>query len=135
MYIMYPKVLKGTENYNMTNDAKILYLYLFDKYLLSKMNGLKDENGVYAYYSRVAMSKDLGVSVSTAKRAFAKLKEYGLVTVGKKGSSLSPKLYVKSLLSEKPKKQAAAERVSCQKSYNDDEIEDAMLRQFMGEFD
>lgn len=106
MYIKFPKVLKGMVNYKLSSDAKLLYLYMYDRMLMSQKNKKSDDGGVYIYYSQQSIANDLGVTVVTARRALSALTASGLVHIADDIVNGKPrKLYVKDLLTkEEPPK-------------------------------
>lgn len=105
MFYRMPKAIDTDVKYkDMSNDAKLLYMYLLDRSSLSQKNGYTDENGwVYVYFTRKTMAQRLKVSERTTVRLMRELRELALVSYGSKEGGLSPKLYVKNLMSDKPK--------------------------------
>lgn len=76
-YFQFPKWLKDMK---ISSDAKLLYVYLFDRYRLSLQNGwIDDQNRVYLICSRGEMQKLLDCSKSTAIKASKALAEVGLI--------------------------------------------------------
>ena len=115
MFYKLPQELFKNEKYNgLSNDAKILYVYLFARSEMSLKNGWIDEEGKpYIYCTREDMTEFLSVSLSTCVRIYRQLTECGLVRAGKKNGNASAKIYVTNLLSR-------SETVSKQEMSNHD---------------
>lgn len=81
---------------DITNDARVLYALVLDRYKLSEKNEWIDEHGyVYCYYSREQMCKDLNrSSMQTIKKIVEELKAYGLLAEFRQGLSKPNRLYV-----------------------------------------
>ena len=76
-YYQFPKWLKKIK---VSSDAKLLYVYLFDRYRLSLKNGWVDkENRVYLICPRSEMQELLDCSKGTAIKAARALEEAGLI--------------------------------------------------------
>lgn len=101
MYYKFPTLLIKDKKYRqLSNDAKLLYMYLFARCELSDKNGWRDDEGkTYIYCNRESMARFLGLSMPTTVKMFNQLVNSGLVRAVKKERSSSARLYVKNLLS------------------------------------
>ncbi len=99
VFLPYPRFLLKTE---LTNTARVLYALLLDRAKLSRRNGWKDEKGqIYLIYPISNMSKDLGKSQTTIKKAMRELEDAGLVEKKRQGFCLPNILYIKIPLEER----------------------------------
>ncbi|WP_028390710.1 replication initiator protein A [Bacillus cihuensis] len=99
IYFQMPKVLMLAERYrDMSNDAKLLYMYYLDLNKQSMMNGWKDKEG--HYYIKFSDEKAMEF-IRCAKQKLAKLKkelrDYGLIKTKKTGQGYVDKTYVLKL--------------------------------------
>lgn len=129
MYYQLPKQLLTDDRFSILSlYAIVLYCILKDRNGLSEMTERLDDNGrPYIFFSRREMAKLLRVSERSAIRYMKELSNAGLISFGNKDGCTSPPIYVNDL-SEK-KKPAADMRQ--EKSYDSNEVRDALLRQFM----
>lgn len=99
VFLPYPRFLLKTE---LTNTARVLYALLLDRAKLSRRNEWKDEKGqIYLIYPISNMSKDLGKSQTTIKKAMRELEDAGLVEKKRQGFCLPNILYIKIPLEER----------------------------------
>ncbi len=129
MYYRLPKKIFTDERFSaLSAYAIITYCILMDRVGLSEKTGRVDKNGrPYIFFSRKELSRLLRVSERSAIRYIKELKKIGLVSFGNKAKGNSPPIYVKDILEKK--KPVFWERQT--KSYNDDEVHEALLKQFM----
>lgn len=119
VFLPYPRFLLKTE---LTNTARVLYALLLDRAKLSRRNGWKDEKGqIYLIYPISNMSKDLGKSQTTIKKAMRELEDAGLVEKKRQGFCLPNILYIKipleereACLSKGKEKEPTGETETCQ---------------------
>lgn len=93
-FIQFPKWLK---KYDCSSDAKLLYIYLLDRYKLSLKNRNKwvdEENRVYTICSRKDMMDLLGCQSAKAVKVARELREKGLIEEKKKGDGRCNWLYL-----------------------------------------
>lgn len=91
-FFMMPKWLMTRQ---ISSDAKLLYVYILDRYRLSLKNGWVDENGeAYCYFKRSEMSECLGISEGTAKTKIQELMEEGLLEEVRQGMGKPNRLYL-----------------------------------------
>lgn len=91
-FYMFPKWLKEVK---VSNDAKLLYMYLKDRFGLSIMNNWCDEDGnVYLYYTITQMEDDLSCRKQKALKVFNELKDENLVVTKQQGLGLPNMIYV-----------------------------------------
>lgn len=92
-----PKWLKHSK---ISNDAKLLYAYILDRYNLSMSNsdsgnGWTDDDGnVFCYYSRKNMMKDLNVSKSKITKVVKELVNNKLLIEVRQGLTKPNRLYI-----------------------------------------
>lgn len=94
-FFQMPKFLFYGQCRNMSNDAKVLYSILRDRYVLSETNGWVDENGdVYIYYKRQDMWEILNMSAKKLRKVLDELKTYGLLEETQQGLNMPNKIYL-----------------------------------------
>ena len=93
--------LRRTERY--------AYGLIYDRWLLSKKNGMKDQYGVFCVFSRDAMAAEMGISLPTLREAINRLIKRELITSRLTGPGGSWRYYVLKPLSinKKPEPQKA----------------------------
>ena len=85
--------------YDLSDSAKILYAYAYDKMGLSFENGFIDDAGdVYIYYTLQSIIEEFHWSRDKAKRALKALEEFELIEQKREGAGLSYRIYVKKLI-------------------------------------
>ncbi|WP_298789217.1 replication initiator protein A [uncultured Marinococcus sp.] len=97
-HVQVPKVfLTGEGQYqNMSNDAKMAWAILRDRWTLSKKNGWFDDNGdIYFIFTQEEICKRLGVSVSKWQRVQKQLKELDLLHTKRMGQNKANRIYLK----------------------------------------
>ncbi len=98
-YYKLPKFLFEMEPYknSLSNNAKILYTLLKDRFYLSLKNKWIDENGeVYLNYSRKEVQEIMNFgSNRTAIKIFNELKEMELIEEERLGLNKTNKIYLK----------------------------------------
>lgn len=91
-FYMMPKWLMTRQ---ISSDAKLLYVYILDRYRLSLKNGWVDENGeAYCYFKRTEMSECLGISENTTKAKVDELMKEGLLEEVRQGLGKPNRLYL-----------------------------------------
>jgi len=79
----------------MSNNARVLYTLLLDRYKVSIKNDWRDDCGeVYIYFGREEMERMLGVSKNSVYRAMKELKELLLVKEIRQGLCKPNRLYI-----------------------------------------
>jgi hypothetical protein len=93
-YMIFPRFLLESE---LSETAKLLYVVLLDRALLSQRNeGWTDEEGrVYLYYSRKGLAETLHKSEATIKLALAALEKEGLLVRKQQGFGKARRTFVK----------------------------------------
>ena len=90
-----PKSLFAEEKYQgLSNDAKLLYTMMRDRYRLSIQNNWKDTLGVYIRMTRKAICDLLKRSEPTVRKIIAELREIGLIIEKRVGLTQCNKIYV-----------------------------------------
>ena len=72
-------LVNNSEYAGISNDAKILYLLMRNAFEGSVKNGLKDEKGIYFYFTETKMSALLHKSRSTCREYKKELREAHLI--------------------------------------------------------
>ena len=131
MFYKLPKKLLTDEKFSkLSIPAILLYSILHDRVSLSVKKGICDSDGTpYIFFSRKDMAKLLRVSDCSAKRYVSELKKAGLISFGSKEGCTSPPIYVKELLQNKKPVSLPIQA----KSYDDDEISEAILKHIMAD--
>lgn len=92
-YLPYPQYLLTL---SISGTAKVLYVLLLNRAILSQRNAwLDDEGRVYIVYTIDAMATDLRKSRTTVKHALSELDQYGLLERRPAGFGKPNRLYVK----------------------------------------
>lgn len=93
-----PKFILTDKPYcEMSIGAKLLYLLMFDRVLLSEHNGWKDEcDNIFIILTREEAAKLLGVSKNTITKLFNELKNLNLLKEKKQGLNKPHILYLMS---------------------------------------
>lgn len=97
-HVQVPKVfLTGEGKYkDMSNDAKMAWAILRDRWTLSKKNGWFDSNGdIYFIFTQEELCKRLGVSTSKWQRVQKQLKELDLLHTKRMGQNRANRIYLK----------------------------------------
>ena len=96
-----PKSLFADEKYQgLSNDAKLLYTMMRDRFRLSIMNNWKDAIGVYIKMTRKAICDLLKRSEPTVRKIIAELIGIGLIKEKRVGLTQANKIYVQLLEGE-----------------------------------
>lgn len=122
-FLKYPIELSTDPRYKaLPAEARILYIHMRARRVLSQKNGITDDSGrAYIFFRRKEMSELLGVSEVTACRLVKKLREAGLVSMGSKITGTSTRIYVHDVKS----------RDKHSTSFKRESIDDVALRQFL----
>lgn len=98
-FFKFPKQFLYDEQYKkLSNDAKFLYMLLFDRLELSLKNGWHDKDGnVFQYYTNEQLTLDLGRSEKTVIRLKKELKEIGLLEEVRQGVNLPNRIYINTV--------------------------------------
>ena len=92
-YFQFPKFLL---NYPISQNGKLVYILLYNRTRLSKMNSWLDENGwIYVIYPITELIKHTGKCRSSIKSALKELDEAGLLVRRSGGFSKPNHLYIK----------------------------------------
>ena len=99
-FFKFPKPFIYDEKYKtMSNNAKMLYMLLFDRLELSLKNGWHDKEGnVFQYYTNEQLMIDLNCnSNNTIIKIKKELKDAGLMTEVRQGMNLPNRIYLDAL--------------------------------------
>ena len=99
-FFKFPKPFIYDEKYKtLSNNAKILYMLLFDRLELSLKNGWHDKEGnVFQYYTNEQLMIDLNCnSNNTIIKIKKELKDAGLMTEVRQGMNLPNRIYLDAL--------------------------------------
>ncbi len=93
-YILYEK-----EFVDLSIGAKMLYIYLTDRWTLSKINNFINNNGeVYILFKQEKLCKLMNVSAKTIIKYFSELKKFNLIHIAKVKNGLPNKIYLTNLI-------------------------------------
>ena len=99
-FFKFPKPFIYDEKYKtLSNNAKMLYMLLFDRLELSLKNGWHDNEGnVFQYYTNEQLMIDLNCnSNKTIIKIKKELKDAGLITEVRQGMNLPNRIYLAAL--------------------------------------
>ncbi|CTK87836.1 dnaD and phage-associated domain protein [Streptococcus pneumoniae] len=99
-FFKFPKPFIYDEKYKkLSNNAKLLYMLLFDRLELSLKNGWHDKDGnVFQYYTNEQLMIDLNCnSNKTIIKIKKELKDAGLMTEVRQGMNLPNRIYLDAL--------------------------------------
>ena len=99
-FFKFPKPFIYDEKYKtLSNNAKMLYMLLFDRLELSLKNGWHDKEGnVFQYYTNEQLMIDLNCnSNKTIIKIKKELKDAGLMTEVRQGMNLPNRIYLEAL--------------------------------------
>jgi uncharacterized phage protein (TIGR02220 family) len=99
-FFKFPKPFIYDEKYKtLSNNAKMLYMLLFDRLELSLKNGWHDKEGnVFQYYTNEQLMIDLNYnSNNTIIKIKKELKDAGLMTEVRQGMNLPNRIYLDAL--------------------------------------
>ena len=99
-FFKFPKPFIYDEKYKeLSNNAKLLYMLLFDRLELSLKNGWHDKDGnVFQYYTNEQLMIDLNCnSNNTIIKIKKELKDAGLMTEVRQGMNLPNRIYLDAL--------------------------------------
>ena len=99
-FFKFPKPFIYDEKYKkLSNNAKLLYMLLFDRLELSLKNGWHDKDGnVFQYYTNEQLMIDLNCnSNNTIIKIKKELKDAGLMTEVRQGMNLPNRIYLEAL--------------------------------------
>jgi len=99
-FFKFPKPFIYDEKYkSLSNNAKMLYMLLFDRLELSLKNGWHDKEGnVFQYYTNEQLMIDLNCnSNNTIIKIKKELKDAGLMTEVRQGMKLPNRIYLDAL--------------------------------------
>lgn len=99
-FFKFPKPFIYDEKYKtLSNNAKMLYMLLFDRLELSLKNGWYDKEGnVFQYYTNEQLMIDLNCnSNNTIIKIKKELKDAGLMTEVRQGMNLPNRIYLEAL--------------------------------------
>nr|DAF41384.1 MAG TPA: replication initiator protein [Bacteriophage sp.] len=99
-FFKFPKPFIYDEKYkSLSNNAKMLYMLLFDRLELSLKNGWHDKEGnVFQYYTNEQLMIDLNCnSNKTIIKIKKELKDAGLITEVRQGMNLPNRIYLGAL--------------------------------------
>ena len=99
-FFKFPKPFIYDEKYKtLSNNAKMLYMLLFDRLELSLKNGWHDKEGnVFQYYTNEQLMIDLNCnSNKTIIKIKKELKDAGLMTEVRQGMNLPNRIYIDAL--------------------------------------
>lgn len=99
-FFKFPKPFIYDEKYKtLSNNAKMLYMLLFDRLELSLKNGWHDKEGnVFQYYTNEQLMIDLNCnSNNTIIKIKKELKDAGLMTEVRQGMNLPNRIYLDAL--------------------------------------
>ncbi len=107
-----PKALFSDVRYiGLSNDSKILYVFLLDRRSLSEKNGWKDKEGkTYIYFTQEEAKKLLNVGKDKCIRLYSELEASGLIARKKQGLGKPALIYLTDFLcAEKESSECAKE--------------------------
>lgn len=91
-HMLMPRWLKKID---LSSDAKVLYIYLLDRYQEAIRKRQRDACGeAYCHYRREEIAEDLGISVRTAQRTVRELEDHRLCQVVQSGGSRPSRIYL-----------------------------------------
>ncbi len=91
-FLQYPIWL---EYIDVTPLAKLLYIYILDRYKLStKNNWIDKDNNIYCYYTLETLSNKLRISTRTCSKYMKELEEVGLLYSVRSGFNKPNRIYV-----------------------------------------
>jgi len=95
-YFQYPRWLDEDARYaGIGLEAKIIYMYLFNRFNLSKHNGWMNDNGeVFVIYTRKELAERLNVGEKRVTSAMNVLKEYDLIWERRCGRGFANQIYL-----------------------------------------
>ena len=96
-YFKTPKELFHNKCYrvNLSTDAKLVYSILLDRMELSRKNGWINENKeIYLLYTKEDIAEIMGVSITTAYRAFKQLESLELIKQVRQGLNKPNKIFI-----------------------------------------
>lgn len=99
-FFKFPKPFIYDEKYKkLSNNAKLLYMLIFDRLELSLKNGWHDKDGnVFQYYTNEQLMIDLNCnSNKTIIKIKKELKDAGLITEVRQGMNLPNRIYLGAL--------------------------------------
>ncbi|HEL1761397.1 TPA: conserved phage C-terminal domain-containing protein [Streptococcus suis] len=99
-FFKFPKPFIYDENYkSLSNNAKLMYMLLFDRLELSVKNGWHDSEGnVFQYYTNDQLMVDLNCnSNKTIIKIKKELKDAGLLSEVRQGMNLPNRIYLEVL--------------------------------------
>ena len=99
-FFKFPKPFIYDEKYkSLSNNAKMLYMLLFDRLELSLKNGWHDKEGnIFQYYTNEQLMIDLNCnSNNTIIKIKKELKDAGLMTEVRQGMNLPNRIYLDAL--------------------------------------
>lgn len=99
-FFKFPKPFIYDEKYKtLSNNAKMLYMLLFDRLELSLKNGWHDKEGnIFQYYTNEQLMIDLNCnSNNTIIKIKKELKDAGLMTEVRQGMNLPNRIYLEAL--------------------------------------
>ena len=99
IFLQMPRFLISGEfaGNKISNNARILYVLLYDRHRVSVKNGWFDESDeAYIYFKREDMEQQLGISERTVSKVMQELKGLFLVEEKKQGLNKPSKIYLLS---------------------------------------
>lgn len=98
-FFKFPKPFIYDEKYkSLSNNAKIMYMFLFDRLELSIKNHWHDKEGnVFQYYTNEQLQIDLNSSEKTIIKLKKELKNAGLLKEIRQGNNLPNRIYISAL--------------------------------------
>ena len=98
-FFKFPKPFIYDEKYKtLSNNAKMLYMLLFDRLELSLKNGWHDRDGnVFQYYTNEQLMVDLNSSEKTIIKFKKELKDVGLLKEVRQGNNLPNRIYISAV--------------------------------------
>ena len=98
-YVQVNKLLLYDPTYNnLSSTAKVLYIFLFDRYTLSVKNDFKDQsNNIYIFFTNAEICRLLHCEHNKATKTLRELEAFGLIARKKQGQGKPDRIYVKDL--------------------------------------
>lgn len=97
-FYKFPKQLFNTPYNKLSNDAKILYMLLWDRHALSDSNRWRDKDGrIFIYFSRDEAMEMINVSHGSIGKIFKELKDLELIDEIRQGIKRPNIIYLKGL--------------------------------------
>ena len=98
-HLQFPRwLLEDARFVPVSTEAKFVYMLLFNRFQLSKLNGwINDQGEVFVIYTRRELSERLNISEKRVSAAMNKLREYQLIWEKRCGRGYANQIYLASV--------------------------------------